>query len=223
MPEMTGSIVWFRLDLRLADNPALLAAARCGGPVIPVFIWAPEEEGNWPPGAASRWWLHQSLRQLDASLRQLGSRLIIRRGPTLDAIRDLLQTTGSGAVFWNRRYEPAAIERDSRVKAFLQKGGWTAESFNGSLLFEPWTIHTQQSQPYQVFTPFWKACLPQPAPEPEEIEPTHLEDRAAGLRHSNLPSWGWNRQSTGPRACNCGGAPVRVERTNSSSAFSTKR
>ena len=175
MPEMTGSIVWFRLDLRLADNPALLAAARCGGPVIPVFIWAPEEEGNWPPGAASCWWLHQSLRQLDASLRQLGSRLIIRRGPTLDAIRDLLQTTGSGAVFWNRRYEPAAIERDSRVKAFLQKGGWTAESFNGSLLFEPWTIHTQQSQPYQVFTPFWKACLPQPAPEPEEIEPTHLE------------------------------------------------
>lgn len=175
MREMSGSLVWFRQDLRLSDNPALLAGARGGGPVIPIFIWAPEEDGAWPPGAASRWWLHQSLKHLDASLRRLGSRLILRRGPTLEAIRDLLKTTGAGAVFWNRRYEPAAIERDSRVKASLQKDGWTAESFNGSLLFEPWTIRTKQGQPYQVFTPFWKACLAQPPAEAQENGPTRLE------------------------------------------------
>jgi deoxyribodipyrimidine photo-lyase len=119
--------------------------------------------------------LHQSLKQLDASLHRLGSRLIIRRGPTLDTIRDLLKTTGTGAVFWNRRYEPAAIKRDAAVKAALKNDGWFVESFNGSLLHEPWTIHTQQGQPYQVFTPFWKACLAQPPPELPEKAPSRLE------------------------------------------------
>ena len=58
------TIVWFRQDLRLADNPALAAAALAGGPVIPVYILAPDEEGAWAPGGASRWWLHYSLARL---------------------------------------------------------------------------------------------------------------------------------------------------------------
>ena len=122
------ALLWFRLDLRLSDNPALLAALRHGGPVIPVFIWAPEEEGRWQPGAASRWWLHQSLTQLDASLRQRGSRLIVREGPTLETLRGLLDETGATAVFWNRRYEPAIAARDrNRVKVSLQKDGQSVE------------------------------------------------------------------------------------------------
>lgn len=169
-----GSIVWFRQDLRLADNPALLAAVRRGGPIIPVFIWAPGEEGRWPPGAASRWWLHQSLAELDASLRKLGSRLIVRRGPTLEMLRELLDQTNSNAVVWNRRYEPASIERDTRIKAALQKEGRIAESFNGALLFEPWTVQTQQGQSYRVFTPFWNACLKCPEPAPPEDAPSRL-------------------------------------------------
>ena len=71
-------IVWFRQDLRLADNPALDAAVNRGGPVLPVFIWSPDEEGDWPPGGASQWWLHQSLTALEGSLRARGSRLILR-------------------------------------------------------------------------------------------------------------------------------------------------
>ena len=133
------ALLWFRLDLRLTDNPALLAALRHGGPVIPVFIWSPEEEGRWQPGAASRWWLHQSLTQLDASLRQRGSRLIVRRGPALETIRGLLDETGATAVYWNRRYEPAVVDRDRRLERSLQEGGWSVEELNGSLLFEPWT------------------------------------------------------------------------------------
>ena len=78
MSETT--LLWFRLDLRVADNSALLAAVGRGGPVIPVFIWSPEEEGSWQPGAAARWWLHQSLTRLDSSLRERGSRLVVRRG-----------------------------------------------------------------------------------------------------------------------------------------------
>lgn len=175
MSTTSSSIVWFRQDLRLADNLALLAAVRRGGPVIPIYVWAPEEEGSWPPGAASRWWLHQSLEQLDVSLRRLGSRLIIRRGPTLQTIRMLADAMGARTVFWNRRYEPAAIERDLRLQIALQKEGWCAESFGGVLLFEPWTIRTVQGRPYQVFTPFWKACLAQPAPEFPQAAPPRLK------------------------------------------------
>ncbi len=86
---MSTTLVWFRLDLRLDDHPALAAAVARGEPIIPVFIWAPEEEGPWQPGAASRWWLHQSLSALDADLRRLGSRLIVREGPTLTELEKL--------------------------------------------------------------------------------------------------------------------------------------
>jgi deoxyribodipyrimidine photo-lyase len=180
MRNTDGTLVWFRQDLRLRDNPALIAAIGRGGPITPVFIWAPDEEGQWPPGAAARWWLHQSLTQLDASLRRLGSRLIIQRGPTLETLRTLLDQTGSTAVFWNRRYEPALIERDSRVKAALQKDERIVESFSGSLLFEPWTVQTQQGKPYQVFTPFWKACLAKPEPASPEDAPSRI---------ANPPRW----------------------------------
>jgi deoxyribodipyrimidine photo-lyase len=178
MTNLNATIVWFRHDLRLGDNPALTAALGRGGPVIPVFIWAPEEEGRWPPGAASRWWLHQSLAALDASLRKAGSRLTIRRGPTLDTLRSLVEETGATAVFWNRRYEPAIIARDSKIKSALQGEGKTAESFNGSLLFEPWTIKTQQATPYRVFTPFWRACLGQLEPAGPERMPPRFEKPA---------------------------------------------
>src|SRR5215472_4495384 len=110
------SLLWFRQDLRLSDNPVFAAALARGAPVIPVFIWAPEEEGAWPPGAASRWWLHQSLTALAAALDARGSRLIVRRGPSAQTLETLAAETGAGAVHWNRRYEPAVIVRDAAVK-----------------------------------------------------------------------------------------------------------
>jgi deoxyribodipyrimidine photo-lyase len=154
-----ASIVWFRTDLRLADNPALAAAVERGAPIVPLFIWAPEEEAKWPPGAASRWWLHQSLVQLDASLRERGSRLIVRRGPTLETLQQLAHEAHATAVFWNQRYEPAAIARDAMLKDALRADGLTIDTFNAALLFEPGAIRTNAGGPFQVFTPFWKACL----------------------------------------------------------------
>ena len=164
-----ATIVWLRLDLRLADNPALIAAVKRGLPVIPVFIWAPEEEGDWPPGTASRWWLHQSLAALDATLRNLGSRLIIRRGPTLDTLRTVMKETRADAVFWNRRYEPALVGRDARIKATV-----AAESFNSALLVEPWEIHNAEGHPYRVFTPFWRACVSRYANDVPATSPMKL-------------------------------------------------
>ncbi len=171
-----ASLLWFRLDLRLTDNRALLAALSHGGPVIPVFIWSPDEKEPWQPGAASRWWLHQSLEQLDGSLRQRGSRLIIRRGPVLQTIRQLLGETRALGVYWNRRYEPAVIERDRHIKAALYRDGYRAESFNSALLFEPWTVRTQRGAPHRVFSSFWQACLDTGAPGPPRPAPRSLEN-----------------------------------------------
>ena len=76
------TLVWFRQDLRVADHPPLAAALERRGPIIPVYICSPETEGDWPLGAASRWWLQRSLTALAAELRRRGSRLILRRGAT---------------------------------------------------------------------------------------------------------------------------------------------
>jgi deoxyribodipyrimidine photo-lyase len=168
------TIVWFRTDLRLADHPALAAAARAG-PVIPVFIWAPEEEGAWPPGGAGRWWLHQSLRALDADLRERGSRLILRRGPSLEALRGLVRAAGAGTVVWSRRHEPAARQRDETVATALSADGVAVDTFNAARLFDPGTILTAAGRPFQVFTPFWNACQragdpPEPLPAPGRLQ-----------------------------------------------------
>ena len=102
---MVCTVVWFRRDLRLEDNPALVAAARSGGMVIPVFIWAPEEEGHFLPGRVSRWWLKQSLIHLQQSLASLGAPLILRRAPdALSVLLQIIETTGASRVFYNHLY-----------------------------------------------------------------------------------------------------------------------
>jgi deoxyribodipyrimidine photo-lyase len=153
------ALVWLRLDLRLADNPALAAAAAHYKNILPVFIWAPEEERDWSPGAASRWWLHQSLQSLDDRFRRLGMRLILRRGPSLDALRSLVRESGANAVFWNRRYEPALRKRDARIEQCLLSDGLHVETFNSALLYEPGKIKNSSGKPFLIFTPFWRSCL----------------------------------------------------------------
>jgi deoxyribodipyrimidine photo-lyase len=159
------ALLWFRHDLRLRDNPALSAALTAGRPVVPVFIWSPEEEGEWAPGGAARWWLHHSLAALDESLRRHGARLIVRRGPVLATLRALVRETGAGAVFWNRRYEPAAIAHDSATKQALLDDGLDVKSFSAALLHEPTRVQNQAGRPFQVFTPFWKHCSALPVRE----------------------------------------------------------
>jgi deoxyribodipyrimidine photo-lyase len=133
------TLVWFRQDLRLADNPALTAAQSDGGPVIPIFVHAPLEEGAWQPGGASRWWLHHSLERLAAELAARGSRLTLRAGAgTLPELLALSDECGATRVVWNRRYEPAVVTRDQAIKTALRSRGIAAESHNGALLHEPW-------------------------------------------------------------------------------------
>ncbi len=162
------TLLWFRQDLRLQDNAALAAAVARGGPVIPVYVLDDESEGAWRPGGASRWWLHHSLAALDEALRGRGSRLVLRIGAAADAIPALREETGAGAVYWNRRYEPASIARDRALKAHLGSDGVEAKSFNAALLFEPHTIANKQGKPFQVFTPYWRHCLTLPVNAPAD-------------------------------------------------------
>ncbi len=163
---MTPTLLWFRQDLRLQDNPALHAAIVRGGPIVPVYILDDAGEGRWVMGAAARWWLHHSLTALDAALRERGSRLMVARGESAAVLRDLIEATGAGAVYWNRRYEPATIARDSQLKAELSAAGLEVKSFNGALLNEPHTITNKQGRPFQVFTPYWRHCLTLPVAAP---------------------------------------------------------
>ncbi len=200
-------LLWFRLDLRLADNPALDAAIETGLPVVPVFVW-PGEDQDGVPGAASRWWLHQSLTRLEESLRGKGSRLIVRRGAAAERLLELAAETKARHVFWNRVYEPAALQRDSEIEPKLQGSGVAAKSFNGSLLFEPGSLRTTSGGTFQVFTPFWKALwnergrvrgttkapgtMAAPGTCPESLKVADLElepkiDWAAGMREAWTP------------------------------------
>lgn len=149
-------LVWFRSDLRTNDHPALEAATLGGGAVIPVFIWSPEEEESWAPGSASRWWLHHSLDTLASALADQGSRLVLRRGPALATLLELIRETGATRVVWNRRYEPAGRALDSVIKTALRGMGVRVDSFPGAVLHEPFTIRNRADQPFQVFTPFYK-------------------------------------------------------------------
>lgn len=154
-----SSIVLFRQDLRINDNPALSAAVKQGN-VLPLFVWSPDEDKVWPMGDASKWWLYYSLCSLKEELQQVGLDLIVRQGGCLlEVLKKVITESGAKSIYWNRCYEPHAISRDTYIKKNLIDAGYEVASFNGSLLFEPWTILNKQGKPFQVFTPFWKTCL----------------------------------------------------------------
>ena len=160
-------ILWFRRDLRLADQPMLAAAVATGRPLVPLFLLDPETEAL---GAAPKWRLGLAVAAFAARLAGLGAPMVLRRGPALEVLRALVAETGAGGVWWSRLYDPASVARDTAVKAALRAEGLEARSFAGHLLHEPWEVQTGQGGPYRVYTPFWNAVrgraveAPTPAP-----------------------------------------------------------
>jgi deoxyribodipyrimidine photo-lyase len=186
MVAVTPSLVWFRQDLRLADNPALAAAATAG-PIIAVYILDDETPGSRRIGGASRWWLHQSLRSLTADLAERRLSLVLRRGPAAAVLSELIDESGAQSVFWNRCYEPGAIARDTTIKQQLTANGIRAGSFNASLLMEPWEIKTGGGDPYRVFTPFWRALSGQMLLG--EVPPIPPLSAGPALQSDRLEDW----------------------------------
>lgn len=201
-------IVLFRRDLRLADHPALAAAAATGSPIIPLYVLDDVSPRAWKAGGASRWWLHGSIASLRKGLAELGSRLIMRRGDARHVLLRFAQETKASAVFGTRGYEPWAKQLERDLNDQLEGAGVEFKRFPGHLLFEPEALRTKAGEPFRVFSPFWRAAtaadepkrpLPAPGglPAPEhwpgsdELEDLDLlprtPDWAGGLRDTWTP------------------------------------
>lgn len=189
MSEKAPVILWFRRDLRIADNPAFIQASQLEVPIVPVFLWTPKEESSWPLGEASQWWLHQSLKALKKSLYQhYQSELVLRSGgSSLKLLEEIIAETGAQRVFWNRCYEPFIIKRDKKIKSVLLEKNIEVKSFNALLLVEPWQISTQADKPYQVFTPFWKALQALPHIEKAQSVSCKVQFYSKKLDSLSLP------------------------------------
>lgn len=173
------AICLFRRDLRLSDNPALIAAAKTG-PVLPVYLHDEEEAENWATGSASKFWLHHSLHALDKSL---DGHLVIATD-----LQKLIKETKATHIFWNRRYEPFLDAKDKQLQEKLEDDGVIVETFQANLLWEPDTIVKQDGTPYKVFTPFYrKGCLKADEPRAPHRKPSDLKfKRAESLSINDL-------------------------------------
>lgn len=163
---------WFRQDLRLSDNPSLSFAAE-QGLILPIYIFDTVHSADLLMGRASQLWLRNSLKELSESLQ---NQLVVLTGDPITLIVQLCQQYEIDTVVWNRCYEPWRINRDKTIKETLLSLNIDVKSFNGSLLWEPWTISKKDGTPYKVFTPFYrKGCLQSQSPrlalpEPNEIQ-----------------------------------------------------
>lgn len=174
-PEKRVAIVWFRRDLRVEDNPAIVQACKNADHVIPLFVWAPQEESPWQPGAASQWWLHHSLNSLQKELSQKNSKLILRQGKSEIELKEIIKVTGASSVYWNHCYEPVLSKRDASIKESLNALGVEVKSYNGGLLFEPWSVRNKQGKPYKVYTPFWNSVTTGQEPDPPVKSPSNFK------------------------------------------------
>jgi deoxyribodipyrimidine photo-lyase len=185
---MKPVIVWFRQDLRLSDNPALAHAAKSGRPLICLYVLDDETPEDWRWGGASRWWLHHSLAALDKALNAQKGRLVLRQGQAHTVLKTLVKETGADMVAWNRCYEPFAVARDTALKTDLAADGIEVQSFNASLLYEPWEIKTASGTPFRVFTPFWNALRTRGDPEKAHRAPGGLTFHK-NIESNELKDW----------------------------------
>lgn len=187
MNQKTITILWLREDLRLADNPALHAAAMHGA-VVPLYILEDEKHVPFPIGGASKWWLHEALKTLGEAFANLGAPLILRRGDAGKILRGLIKETQATHVVWNRRYQPHQQKYDDEIADAMRNEGVTVDIYKSYLLFDPTTIRSGSGTPYKVFTPFSKACFAAPAPGKILPAPKTLNG-IKGLNSDNLKDW----------------------------------
>lgn len=181
----TPVILWFRNDLRLNDNAALIAATRTGRPVLSVFILDDTSPGPWAMGGAARWWLHHSLAALQRSLTRHDAQLTLRRGDSVNIIAELAQQTGATEVFTGGSPDPWARRVDQAADDAL---GGKLHRMRTTTLFHPDSIRTRSGGPYTVYTPFANACLALGGPKPPSPAPDTIRT-AQPTRSDRLGQW----------------------------------
>ena len=170
MEEKIG-IFWFRQDLRLHDNLAILELIKDCDKIIPLYIF----DNNAIIGSASKWWLYHSLDSLDKSLRLKNSQLFYFNGQPYKILKTISHDHKISNIYWNRLYDKYSIERDSKIKENLKKLNINIKTFPGSLINEPWKIKNKSNSFFKVFTPFWKTCLEENQPIKLLSPPSKIE------------------------------------------------
>ena len=190
-------ILWFRRDLRLADQPALTAAVASGAPVIPVYILDDESPKHRKMGGASRWWLHHSLASLNADLQAIGSRLLLLRGKSDAVLGRLAEQTGAKAIHCIRHYEPWWRNAEKAVAKALPEG-CQFNCHDGNYLLAPGSVTTGSGGQYKIYTPFmralWQHMPPHdPVPAPQKLNAPECWPKSESLSDWNLlptrPDW----------------------------------
>ncbi|MBL6079869.1 deoxyribodipyrimidine photo-lyase [Belnapia sp. T18] len=181
------ALLWFRQDLRLADNPALAAAAE--RPLLPVYVLDDAAAGRWAPGGAARWWLHHSLAALAGALAARGAPLLLVRGRAEIVIPALADAIGADEVLAGRLYEPWARERDARVAEALKAAGRSLRLVTSTLLREPPTVMSGSGKPYTVYGPFAKSMAVRGEPEPPQPATDRLHPVPGAPTGDRLADW----------------------------------
>lgn len=160
---MDTCLLWFRRDLRLLDNPALNWATQNSQRIVAVYIDDPEQDNPWRTGAASRWWLHHSLLQLQQQLKTHGIELQLLQGDTISTLEQVLDECDASQLVFNHLYEPYYRQQVARLQQQLHKrfaDRVTLQAFDSGLFFKPGSVLNNQQQPYRVYTPFYKKLRP---------------------------------------------------------------
>ncbi len=175
-------LIWFRNDLRLADQAAVAGAAKAG-PVVALFVLDNEAPGHWRMGAAQRWWLHHSLASLGRDLAARGGRLLLRRGAAADVVPQVAAAIGAAAVHTLTHYEPWAKAQDATVARVA-----ALKRYHGALLAPPASVLAGGGGRYRIFTPWWRKLQDQmPSAPPRPVPDLAFAEAPAG---DELADWG---------------------------------
>ena len=184
-------IVWFRNDLRIHDNTALSSAVQSGRPIVALYVLDDESPGKWVPGAASRWWLHESLKSLSEELATRGGKIILRRGSALSEVVAVANAVNASAVHASCNYEPWAAELEKYLKGELSQDGIPLHLSSGVLLHDPETLTTQSGTSFKIYTPFWRAFMAKGSPhQPKRLTGSITFYDSRDLASDKLEDWG---------------------------------
>jgi deoxyribodipyrimidine photo-lyase len=197
------TLVWFRRDLRLQDNPALHAALHSAHPVMALYIHDPAPSDGWALGGASRWYLHHSLLALQKDLAAIGVPLICLSGAIKEQMVAFLTQRSVAKLFFNRVMEPGQAEIEQDLRVSLRNHQVEVEGFHDDTLLPPERVAKKDGTPFKVFTPFWRHSLdllqlngvehrlhPSPEPDTQSLSADPLEVEKLGL----LDTHPWHRK-----------------------------
>ncbi len=162
-------IHWFRRDLRVADNYSLLAAAKSGLPVVPVYILSDWKRSHPWTGPNRQHFLCGSLESLARNLENLGSSLVIRQGSAVEELRKLIKECGATALHFNADPDPFGKSVESQLRELCSQLGIDCFSHADVALHQPEEVLNLSGEPYRVYTPYSKKwlSLPKSAPLPK--------------------------------------------------------